>query len=106
MLAAVTGEGSLEPPDIRMNKPTESLLQLSITLGLLQTKIRVAKSDGILLVSNDHCFQDEQSEGIHLVSNNHYFSYAFSLHLQKALANQKCRFKKLCGLIASQESVL
>jgi hypothetical protein len=83
LLAVVSGEGSPEPPGVRMNKPTESLLH-GLTHGLLQTKIRVAKSDGI-----------------HLVSNDHYFSYAFSLHSWKALANQKCRFKKLCGLIAS-----
>jgi hypothetical protein len=40
------------------------------------------------------------------LSNDHYFSYAFSLHSWNALANQKFRFRKLCGLIASQESVL
>jgi hypothetical protein len=35
----------------------------------------------------------------------HYFSYhhAFSLHSRKALANQKCRFRMLCGLITRQK---
>jgi hypothetical protein len=57
-----------------MNKRWKACCSFSVTLGLLQTKIRVAKSDGIHPVSNDHCFQDEQFDGIHPVSNDHYFS--------------------------------
>jgi hypothetical protein len=37
--------------------------------------------------------------------SRHYFFYhhAISLHSRKALANQKCRFRMLCGLIARQK---
>jgi hypothetical protein len=38
-------------------------------------------------------------------SISHYFSchHTFSIHLRKALANQKCRFRMICGLIARQK---
>jgi hypothetical protein len=58
-LVAVSGVGSLEPPGIRMNN------------FIMCPMIIVFRMNNL-----------------HPLSNGHYFSYAFSLHSRKALANK------------------